>query len=109
MPFLPVLLVDTGADSTLLHVQMATQLGLSAGDLVEQKSTCAGGEILVHSPKDLGNAEICIGGNWLTLPTLKFGANLPMSLLGRDVLFARFELRMTSGEFELRPLPKRIM
>ena len=109
MPVLPFLLVDTGADSTLLHLQMAATLGLATTDLVEQKSSCAGGETLIYAPKDLGSAEICIGGHWFRLPSLKFGASLPMSLLGRDVIFSHFELRMTSGEIELRPLPRRII
>lgn len=30
-----------------------------------------------------------------------------MSLLGRDFIFAHFELRMIAGEFELRPLAKK--
>jgi Phage integrase family len=37
------------------------------------------------------------------LPSLKFGKNVPISLLGRDLIFSHFELRMTAEHFELRP------
>jgi hypothetical protein len=57
----------------------------------------------VHTPKDLAGTEIEIGGKWYALPSLKFGKNVPISLLGRDLLFAHFDLKMTADEFELRP------
>lgn len=107
LPADPLLLVDTGADGTLLHLQMAKFLGFQDADLVTEESGAADGTMTVSVPRDLGNAEVSIGGHWLPLPTLKFGAKVPMSLLGRDFIFAHFELRMIAGEFELRPLAKK--
>jgi hypothetical protein len=60
----------------------------------------------LYAPKSLGLIEIQIGRSWLRLPSLKFGMT-PVSLLGRDLIFSRFELRMTPTEFELIPLPKK--
>jgi len=77
-------------------------LGLSR-DLKPQQCRSAAGTTTVYAPKNLGLVEIDIEGReeWIRLPSLAF-ANGTYPLLGRDVLFANFELRMTSDEIELR-------
>jgi len=106
MPVEPLLLVDTGADGTLLHLQMAKTLGFQDTDLETEDSKAASGVTTVSVPKDPGKIEISVGGHWLLLPSLKFGASLPVPLLGRDFIVEHFELRMTADQFELRPLTK---
>jgi hypothetical protein len=98
------LLVDTGADGTLLPLQMAKLLGYQADDLAEETSRTAAGLAPMHRPKNPGLVEIEIGGHWILLPSLKFGQHTP-PLLGRDVLFTNFTLHMTADEIELRRLP----
>ena len=62
-------------------------------------------EAILHVPKNPGLVEIQIGRSWFPLPSLKFGV-ARASLLGRDLIFSRFELRMTPDEFEFIPLQK---
>jgi hypothetical protein len=99
------LLVDTGADGTLLPLQMAKLLGFQNDDLATETSRTAAGVAPMHKPKNPGRIEIQIGGHWIQLPTLKFGEHTP-PLLGRDVIFANFTLHMTADEIELRPKPQ---
>src|SRR5262249_12779006 len=96
----------TGADGTLLPLQMAKLLGFETNDLVMETSRTAAGISPMYRPTNPGRIEIQVGGHWLELPTLKFGEHTP-PLLGRDVIFANFTLHMTSSEIELRFLPKR--
>jgi hypothetical protein len=96
------LLVDTGADGTLLPLQMARLLGFGEEDLTSEVSRSVAGETMLRVPRSLHQSEIEIGGKWIALPSLKF-AEHTYPLLGRDVIFANFDLRMTSDEFELRP------
>jgi hypothetical protein len=103
----PTLLVDTGADGTLLSLGLAKPLGFEAADLVEEECSTANGLTTLYKPKLADLIEIQIGSSWFALPSLKFGARAPVSLLGRDLIFAHFELRMTSAEFELLPISKK--
>lgn len=102
----PLLLVDTGADGTLLHFRWAKLLEFQDADLIEEECMGAGGTMIVYKPKDLARTEIEIGGAWFPIPSLKFGRLVPISLLGRDVIFSHFALRMTASHFELLPLRK---
>jgi hypothetical protein len=99
------LLVDTGADGTLLPLKMAKLLGFQDADLQPETCQSAAGRTVVHTPKNLDRIEIEIGSEWIELPSLKFSDGT-YPLLGRDVIFAHFELRMTAEEFELRPLTR---
>ena len=99
----PLLLVDTGADGVLLNLALAKLMGFHDSDLVTEECKGANGLMTVHTPKNLAGTEIEIGGKWYPLPSLKFGKSVPISLLGRDLIFAHFDLRMTAGEFELQP------
>ena len=105
------LLVDTGADGTLLPLQMARLLGFAESHLVTELSRSVAGQTPIHAPRSPDPLEIEIGGAWILLPSLKF-AEHTYPLLGRDVIFDNFELRMTADEFELRSLngkrPRRI-
>jgi hypothetical protein len=95
----PTILVDTGADGTVLNLAHAVNFGFEADDLVEETYSTAGGQTTLWAPKNPSLLEIQIGTGWHPLPSLKFG-RAPMSVLGRDVIFSRFELRMTPTEFE---------
>ena len=108
MPVNPALLVDTGADGIVLNIALAAGLGFKATDLAEESSTAVGGHTVVYVPNrpDLNEIQIQIGRTWYQLPSLRFGV-APVSLLGRDLIFSNFELRMTPNEFELIPLRRR--
>ena len=56
---------------------------------------------MVRSPVDLSGTDIEIDGVWLPLPSLKFADQILHPLLGRDIIFTYFELRMTKTDFEL--------
>ena len=103
-----VLLVDTGADQTLFHLLWAEQMGFEDTDLVEEECKSASGPMIVYRPKNLRRTELEIGGAWYQLPSLQFGKKVPMSLLGRDMIFAHFDLRMTADDFDLIPHRRRI-
>src|SRR5262245_18052679 len=103
MPTDPLLLGDTGADGVLLNLALAKLMGFHDSDLVTEECKSANGIMIVHTPKDLAGTQIEIGGKWYPLPSLKFGKSVPISLLGRDLMFAHFDLKMTADEFELRP------
>jgi predicted aspartyl protease len=106
MPPSPILLVETGAYTTVMNVALARPLGFDPGDLVEERSKTASGVMIGHRPKRPADLEIEIGKRWYPLPGLLFARDVPISLLGRDLIFAHFELRMTATQFELRPLKK---
>jgi hypothetical protein len=108
LPVNPALLVDTGADGTVLNVGLAAGLGFKSSDLAQESSKAIGGQAIVYVPSrpDLGEIQIQIGRTWFPLPSLRFGV-APVSLLGRDLIFSNFELRMTPSEFELIPLRRR--
>lgn len=107
MPVTPMLLVDTGADGTMLPRYWATSLGFRAADLIPEENTVAGGIVKVDRPSDLTGTEVEIDGVWLSLPSLRFADRLLFPLLGRDVIFANFDLKMTATDFHLLPLPKK--
>lgn len=57
LPADPLLLVDTGADGTLLHLQMAKFLGFQDADLVTEESGAADGTMTVsdtQGPRERG-------------------------------------------------------
>jgi hypothetical protein len=99
----PLLLVDTGADGTVLPRYSAALLGFKDADLIPETCTVAGGTITVKRPVDVAGTEIEIGGVWRTLPSLKFAEQILFPLLGRDVIFAHYDLTMSGSHFELRP------
>ena len=68
-----VLLVDTGADETLLHLLWAEQMGFEDTDLVQEECKAASGTMIVYRPKNLRRTELEIGGVWYPLPSLQFG------------------------------------
>src|SRR3954464_13084171 len=98
LPFEPLLLVDTGADGTILPRPMAKMLGYGPSDLLSETCGSAGGPVLVDTPEDLRRVGMHVSGEWIRLPSLKF-ANSAMALLGRDVIFSHFDLAMTSEHF----------
>jgi hypothetical protein len=59
----------------------------------------------VYRPKPSGRrgVEFQIGGTWFAVPGIQFGRRVPLSLLGRDMIFAHFDLRMTATDFHLLP------
>src|SRR5262245_48847252 len=68
----PLMLVDTGADGTVLPVYNAKLLGFKASDLVAEECVVAAGRITVHRPRDLRGTEIEMLERWLPLPSLAF-------------------------------------
>jgi len=80
---------------------MAELFGLSSSDLEKKESNALGGKAAVWLPREGPQFEVEIGGRWLSLQVL-FAENTP-PLLGRDVVFANFKIRMEDGETELRP------
>jgi hypothetical protein len=101
-----LLIMDTGADGVLLPEAFAGPLGFDpAKDLEPMVSNGLGGQTTVLKPRGNVDVEICIGGFWFSLPTLAFSQKCP-PLLGRDVVFANFDLRMCDGETDLRPRKK---
>ena len=89
--------VPTESSSTLL-----SPLALGSKQLISQKRvqrlsrtrSCT-------SQTDLTSTRFDpIGRTSVPLPSLRFGV-APVSLLGRDLIFSNFELRMTPNEFEL--------
>lgn len=105
MPTSSLLLIDTGADSTVLPIFNATMLGISPSDLKEERCGVAGGEATFHRLVDVADTEIEIDGSWLPVPSLTFTDRILHPVLGRDFIFAHFSLRMTGTQFELLPIP----
>lgn len=99
-----IVLVDTGADASVLPFAVASLLGFSTSDLASADTRAVGGIVKTWTTTAAPEVESEIGGHWLMLPRLGFAENTP-ALLGRDVLFSDFELRMTDNETELRPRP----
>jgi hypothetical protein len=106
LPANPSLLIDTGADGTILNLGLAGLFGFRKADLEEVKGTVVGGQTAIYVPRTPGLLEIQLGRSWHSLPSLAFTAT-PVSLLGRDVIFSQFELYMTSTTFELIPTSPR--
>jgi len=50
LPVNPALLVDTGADGTVLNIGLADRLGFRSGDLAEESSTAVGGHTVLYVP-----------------------------------------------------------
>jgi hypothetical protein len=99
-----LLLVDTGADGTVLPRYNAKFLGFNAAELRPEECGVPGGKITVHRPPDITGTEIEIHGNWLPLPSLVFADQILHPLLGRDIIFKYFDLQMTGSDFELIPI-----
>ena len=103
-----VVMVDTGADQTLLHLRWADLLGFNDADLVEESCKSASGPMTVYRPKPRSRlgVDFQIGDAWFSVPSLQFGGKVPLSLLGRDMIFEHFDLRMTATDFHLLPRKK---
>lgn len=105
LPTAILVIVDTGADTTVLPFALVSMLGFSTSELESIETNAVGGKVKTWKAKagaGVTGVEVEIGGFWFGLPSLAFAENTP-PLLGRDVLFANFDLRMTAGETELRP------
>jgi len=100
LPFNTTVLVDTGADSTVLDLLYAASFGLKVSELEKERYTVVGGAVFLYSTKPHELIEIQIGRSWLVLPTLKFTENQEPNLLGRDAIFPRLEMRMAAAEVE---------
>ncbi|HVV53294.1 MAG TPA: retropepsin-like aspartic protease [Polyangia bacterium] len=98
-------ILDTGADSTVLPKQFASLLGFSNAHLAEITTNAVGGTVTTWKVRDVAGVAVNLGGFWLALPCLTFAERTP-PLLGRDVIFANFDLWMRQGETELRPRKK---
>lgn len=99
-------ILDTGADSTVLPKRLASLLGYSDAHLDEITAMVVGATITAWKVKDVRGAAVEIGGVWLDLSCLMFVEGTP-PLLGRDVVFANFDLLMCHGETELRRRKKK--
>lgn len=95
-------LLDTGADSTILPFSLASMLGFSTADLEGVETNAVGGKVRNWRPRGEPKVEIQISGTWYMLPGVLFAENTP-ALLGRDIIFREFKLRMEDGETDLRP------
>ena len=104
LPVNPILLVDTGADGTVLPRYNAKLLGFDEALLRPEECGVPGGKIVVHRPPDIAGTEIEIDGTWLPLPSLVFADQILHPLLGRDIIFRYFDLHMTAEDFELVPI-----
>ena len=104
LPVNPILLVDTGADGTVLPHYNAKYLGFNDAELRPEECGVPGGKIVVHRPPDVAGTEIEIDGTWLALPSLVFADQILHPLLGRDIIFRYFDLHMTGSDFELVPI-----
>jgi len=100
-----LLLIDTGADSTVLPSYTAKMLGIGEADLKSERCGVAGGEMPFRRLIDVADTEIEIDGSWLPVPSLTFTDQILHPVLGRDFIFSHFSLRMTGTEFELLPIP----
>jgi hypothetical protein len=98
-----MMMVDTGADQTLLHVRWAELMGFEDTDLVEETCKSANGPMTVFRPRTRRRIEFQIGELWYSVPSLQFGRKVPVPLLGRDMIFKHFSLKMTGTDFELVP------
>lgn len=85
----------------MLPFGLASVLGFSTSELESQSTNGVGGKTTVWRPKTGPNVDIQIGGRWYSLPAVMFAEKTP-PLLGRDILFREFSLRMEYGETELR-------
>lgn len=103
----PMLLVDTGADGTVLPRYSAALLGFRPTDLEPEDCTVAGGTITVMRALNISGTDIEINGVWLPLPSLKFADTILFPLLGRDMIFKHFDLTMSDSYFELHPKKRR--
>jgi hypothetical protein len=102
-----VVMVDTGADQTLLQMRWAELMGFEEADLTEESCKSANGPMTVYRPTFRRKVEFEIGGSWYSVPNFQFGKKVPLPLLGRDMIFAHFDLRMTATDFQLLPKQKR--
>ena len=101
MLYTPLLLLDTGADGTVVPRYNAKQLGFSDADLEPADCGVAGTTVRMYRPSNMTGTEVEINGEWLTLPSLMFANQILHPLLGRDVIFKYFNLHMTASDFEL--------
>jgi hypothetical protein len=98
-----VVMVDTGADETLLHIHWAGLMGFRPDQLKEESSKSASGTMTVYRPGTCRGIEFQIGESWFAVPSVRFAKKVPISLLGRDMIFAHFNLWMTGTLFDLYP------
>jgi len=103
LPIDTLVLVDTGADITTLPYTLIAPLGFSLNSLESITTNAVGGIVSSRKAPNPPGVAIEIGGVWYDLPALNFVENTP-ALLGRDLIFKYFKLRMETGETELRAL-----
>jgi hypothetical protein len=97
-------LIDTGADVSVLPRTWIPMLGLLEKDLRTAATTGIGGVIRALSAVDAG--IVAAFGIWrIALPRVDFIANAPL-ILGRDALFGSLELRMNGFEIGLRSVER---
>lgn len=97
----PLMLVDTGADVSLLPMTFARALGVREEELRRTAMAGIGGGTtayrLVHAPAIVAR----IGVHEVELSEVQFVPHAPL-ILGRDALFGNLELRMTRERIALR-------
>jgi aspartyl protease len=97
-------MVDTGADQSLLHYRWARLMGYGDADLTEHQSKSANGLMTVYRPRGRRRVEFQIGDLWLSVPSFQFAKKVPISLLGRDMMFEHFEhVTVSATHFEFSP------
>jgi len=94
------MLVDTGADVTVLDAEILPHLKIDHSELEPARIRGVGGRAVAAAARGLG-IFLSIGSFQLELPLVHFVPHA-LPLLGRDVLFGPFELRMDRFEIELR-------
>jgi len=78
-------------------------LGFSTADLDLRDTNVVGGQAQVWKPRSILDVDIRIGGQWYGLLEFVFAEKTPVPILGRDLIFREFKLRMEAGETDLRP------
>ncbi len=101
-----VMLIDTGADSSILPNRYIDLLGISRDDLRSRSAAGLSGKtgILVGKKRIRLSAEL---ENYFSIQMpVEFASNDQIPpILGRDALFGDFELRMNRREIELIRVP----
>ena len=98
-----VMLLDTGADTSILPRRYVDLLGIDRGDLKTAAAHGLGGRSEVLMGKKRIRVQAEIAGYFNVQIPIEFGINDSIPpILGRDALFGDFELRMNRREIELR-------
>ena len=96
------MLLDTGADTSVLPLELARLLGLIPEDLRRTKTAGIGGAAVAWRRAKAGIVGR-IGIYPIPFPNVQFIANA-VPILGRDAIFGPLELRINRAEIEFREI-----